>query len=441
MQVDEGIPPLAGGTPLPVEDYAYNEEGNRTASHLSAIYASNDHNQLLEDEDFTYAYDAKGNRVAKTSKADGSVETYTYDSQNRLVGYASGMTTASYAYDVLERRIAKAVDSSQRAYIYDLSPSDPMAYDDIILEFEIDGLPILSRRWAHSAAIDEPIDFEDYSASTLAGTGSERSMYGDRQKSILLVTDTSNSIVLAAYQYGIFGEITQTQGSLAQPYGYTGRKYDVESGLYYYRARAYDPNVGKFLQVDPIEFASGTYSLYSYVSNQPTKYSDPSGLARAPVTQSDIFARTTEMESASNLAMMTHLSMGVIDAGARITDAMSNLSVEFFNKGGYIRITKPGRCTAAQHLALDKLVDGFRNPARCTAVPGNVKEMAVRSRLQMDNLNRMRQWSGLAVARHTLDATCYGGGGDHGGPKNDALDRMHDCLSIILYNNRTGRAR
>ena len=108
VQVGEGIPPLAGGTPLPVADYAYDEEGNRTASHLSAIYASNDHNQLLEDEDSTYAYDAKGNRVSKTSKADGSVETYTYNSHKQLVGYASNTAAASYAYNALERRIAKS---------------------------------------------------------------------------------------------------------------------------------------------------------------------------------------------------------------------------------------------------------------------------------------------------------------------------------------------
>lgn len=44
MQVAEGIPVTDGGTQLPIEDYAYDEEGNRVASHLSVIYASNAHN-------------------------------------------------------------------------------------------------------------------------------------------------------------------------------------------------------------------------------------------------------------------------------------------------------------------------------------------------------------------------------------------------------------
>ena len=83
----EGVPAGQGGAPIPIEDYAYDEEGNRFASHLSALYASNAHNQLTEDDDFTYAYDAKGNRISRTSKATGAAETY--DSQNRLIGYAS----------------------------------------------------------------------------------------------------------------------------------------------------------------------------------------------------------------------------------------------------------------------------------------------------------------------------------------------------------------
>jgi hypothetical protein len=69
VQVAEGLPVTMGGVPFPVEDYAYDGEGNCTASHLSAIYASNDHNQLLEDDSYTYAYDAKGNRISRTAKA------------------------------------------------------------------------------------------------------------------------------------------------------------------------------------------------------------------------------------------------------------------------------------------------------------------------------------------------------------------------------------
>jgi YD repeat-containing protein len=147
---------------IPVEDYAYDGEGNRLASHLAAFHASNAHDQLTEDARFTYAYDARGNRVSRTAKATGAVETYAYDSQNRLVGYASPTTTASYAYDALDRRIAKVVDGAVTAYTYDMSASDPLAHDDIVLEWDMSapGAPVLARRWAHSDSVDEPLGFE-----------------------------------------------------------------------------------------------------------------------------------------------------------------------------------------------------------------------------------------------------------------------------------------
>lgn len=93
----------------PVEDCAYDQDGNRTSSHLSAAYISSDNNQILVDDSCTYAYDDRGNRISRTSKATSVVETYIYDSQNRLIGYASSGTTAAYAYDALDRRITKTV--------------------------------------------------------------------------------------------------------------------------------------------------------------------------------------------------------------------------------------------------------------------------------------------------------------------------------------------
>ena len=62
------------------------------------------------------------------------------------------------------------------------------------------------------------------------------------------------------------------------PFTYTGREYDAESGLYYYRARYYDPTIGRFLNEDPIGFAGGDMNLYAYVWDNPTNFVDPYGL-------------------------------------------------------------------------------------------------------------------------------------------------------------------
>ncbi len=191
------------------------------------------------------------------------------------MGYTSPTTEAACAYDALDRRIAKTVDGVVTAYVYDMSPYEPLAYDDITLEFT-DG--ILARRWAHSDAVDEPLGFEGYVAQSGVGSGAEHAIYADRQGSVIWVTDPATGAVVAGYEYDAYGQITQTTGTLVQPYGYTGREYDAESGLYHYRARAFDATSGVFLQGDPLGFMGGTANLYSYGWSNPVKFADPSGL-------------------------------------------------------------------------------------------------------------------------------------------------------------------
>jgi RHS repeat-associated protein len=63
------------------------------------------------------------------------------------------------------------------------------------------------------------------------------------------------------------------------PFLFTGRRYDTETGLYYYRARYYNPTTGRFLQTDPIGYGDGM-NMYAYCKNGPVSMADPSGLGR-----------------------------------------------------------------------------------------------------------------------------------------------------------------
>src|SRR5262249_6689500 len=70
----------------------------------------------------------------------------------------------------------------------------------------------------------------------------------------------------------------ETNPAFGDRYLYTAREFDSESGLYYERARYYDPNIGRWRSQDPLGFAGGDVNLYRYVHNGPSDGKDPSGL-------------------------------------------------------------------------------------------------------------------------------------------------------------------
>jgi len=93
----------------------------------------------------------------------------------------------------------------------------------------------------------------------------------------------SNGAVAKAYAYDAYGNLLESPGTVEQPYTYTGREFDSESGLYYYRARYYDATTGRFLQNDPIGLRGGL-NVYRYVDNNPSNWTDATGLTKKDKT-------------------------------------------------------------------------------------------------------------------------------------------------------------
>jgi RHS repeat-associated protein len=198
-----------------------------------------------------YQYDTRGNRTTKTP-AVGPAITLGYDQANRLTRYA-GSSTTTYSYNADGLRMSKtAVSTTQFLWDVVAVPSLLLKDGTAAYVYGPGGLPL----------------------EQISGTTTNY-FHHDQLGSTRVVTDSTGT-AQATYNFDSFGNTLASTGSILNPFQFAGEYQDSESGLYYLRARYYDPSTGQFLTLDPMVASTG--QPYAYVANNPLNGVDPSGL-------------------------------------------------------------------------------------------------------------------------------------------------------------------
>lgn len=296
---DEAIPP---------QHRTWNLDGTGNWKSVNGTTETREHSSFNEitarDVDGTpvgLAYDDNGNLD------DDSTNTYEWDFSNRLrtvTRKADEQIIARYTYDAPGRRVQKQVSNSDS-----LNGTTAYYYDGLRVVEERNGADKVTQQYVYGNYIDEPLvldrnrnlDTDD----TATGPGDQRLFYHRNSlMNVYALTDTTGAIV-EGYLYDAYGRSTVYQAGangvvefggdddlatagrsdVGNPYLFTGRRFDSESGLFYYRTRYFDSGLGRFISRDPIGCWRDMTNLgngYAYVGSNPLNGLDPFGLIEFP---------------------------------------------------------------------------------------------------------------------------------------------------------------
>ncbi|MBD3360709.1 hypothetical protein GF366_02825 [Candidatus Peregrinibacteria bacterium] len=229
-----------------------------------------DNGNLLRDDKWLYQYDYN-NRLVEVE--------LDYDHSNPPAGTV--LKSVKFEYDILGRRITK-----KKVWMTDgvaiPGYTGTRYFSDGTEELEetsLDGTQ-LKKRYTYGTTIDEVCQVEVF-------TGDNPGTYyyhSNHQGTIYTITD-SDGYIFEQYEYDEYGNIrsikdgetNEIDGSqIGNEYMFQGRRYDPETGFYYYRARFYDPQKGRFITRDPKGYVDGL-NMYAFVSNNPVNMVDPRG--------------------------------------------------------------------------------------------------------------------------------------------------------------------
>lgn len=265
--------------------YFYDSLGNRITKNENGNitnYTYDPTSTLLESAgNITFDWDANGNMSRK-----GNAQ-YSFDSANRLTKVVKDNgDLIEFAYDGDGKRASKSVNKGKTSYDYDTVSALP----NVISE--------------HSENSSQQYVYGNNIISTVTDKDPTQKYYhSDGLGSTRELTDSTSKLA-SSYQYDAFGAIRKQTGTVENDFLYTGQQFDPETGLYYLRARYYDPEIGRFITKDPIP----QLNLFTYANNSPINFYDPSGMSLKQI----------ELALSATSAVVSAIGIGILVKGALV---------------------------------------------------------------------------------------------------------------------------
>ncbi|NIM11253.1 MAG: hypothetical protein GTO45_04610 [Candidatus Aminicenantes bacterium] len=247
-----------------------NEQTTTKTTQINSIL-----NQYENFAGWGLSYDLNGNTTQK------GTQHFTYNYRNQIIKAQDQTTEANYKYDALGRRVQKAVT------VGSTTKTTNYYYSGIHVIEERDGSDNVINQYIYGNGIDEIIRMDSYSGATATPYYFHTNAIG----SVTAITDANGDIV-ERVSYDTYGMPTFTdaagevvsKSTIGNTLLFHGRRYDAETNLYYFRARYYDPIMGRFLQTDPMGYED-SMNLYQGFNMNPVNFIDPFGL----ITESDLY--------------------------------------------------------------------------------------------------------------------------------------------------------
>jgi RHS repeat-associated protein len=289
----------------------------------------------------------------------------------------NGGGAVNLTYDPFGRRIQKASTGGTTTFLHDGLNSVE----------DVDGSGVVVARYGEGLGVDSPLATVRSNAISF--------YEADGIGSITSLTGTSSTIT-QSYMFDSFGKTT-SNGASTNPFKYTGRDFDSETGLYYYRARYYNSMIGRFISEDPISFIAGI-NFYGYAANAPLRFVDPTGTSNALIHEEETLHAALDAGFSYSDAVRLSGEVPAVDfrQGSQHTDPAS---AHGHAMGGRKSNGNSESCQDAYQGAVEKLKQYMANGD----VAGAIHE--IQDSYASGHL--YSPWHGLPVLSHLLGDAVY----------------------------------